>query len=97
MSYNRFSALGRLSYFNHLLFYPGAVALYVFVLKPWYNKWQQDTAEKEWQTKPKAKPVDPDLFNPFSAIPYHNNPELKYQYATVKMHNYVNKNHLNTN
>jgi hypothetical protein len=43
----------------------------------------------------KAKKVDPDLFNPFSPIPYHNNSELKYVFSHVNMHNYVNKNHLN--
>ncbi len=44
---------------------------------------------------PKIKPVDPDLFNPFTPVPYHNNAELKYVFADVKMHNYINKNHIN--
>ena len=39
--------------------------------------------------------MDPDLFNPFSAIPFHNNPEMKYIYADVKMHNYITKDHQN--
>ena len=44
---------------------------------------------------PKASSVDPDLFNPFTAIPFHNNIELKYRYGDVKMHGYVDKNHVN--
>ena len=44
---------------------------------------------------PKAKKVDPDLFNPFSAVPYHNNQELKYLFSHINMHNYVNVNHIN--
>lgn len=43
----------------------------------------------------KAKAVDPDLFNPFSPIPYHNNPELKYVFSHIKMKDYVNENHIN--
>jgi hypothetical protein len=44
----------------------------------------------------KAKKVDPDVFSPFSPIPYHNNPELKYQFAHVHMHNFVNENQIST-
>ena len=39
---------------------------------------------------PKARKVDPDVFNPFTPIPYHNNPELKYAFANIKMFNYTN-------
>ena len=39
----------------------------------------------------KAKVVDPDYFNPFSPIPFHNNPELKYVFADVNMRNYLNR------
>ena len=44
---------------------------------------------------PKARKVDPDVFNPFSPIPYHNNAELKYAFAHVNLFNYSNRNHLN--
>ena len=44
----------------------------------------------------KAKTVDPDYFNPFSPIPFHNNAELKYVFAEVNMRKYVNENHINT-
>ena len=47
---------------------------------------------------PKAKAVDPDNFNPFSAIPFHNNVELRYRYANNQMFNYLNvKTQMNTN
>ena len=46
---------------------------------------------------PKALPVDPDNFQPFSAIPFHNNPEMRYRYANTKMYGYVDtKTHMNT-
>ena len=44
---------------------------------------------------PKQKPVDPDYFNPFTPIPFHNNPELKYAHAHIKMRNYINEHHIN--
>jgi len=44
----------------------------------------------------KAKAVDPDLFNPFTPIPFHNNPELKYTFANNKVRNYINDHHINT-
>ena len=43
----------------------------------------------------KAKVVDPDYFNPFTPIPFHNNPELKYVFADINMRKYVNENHIN--
>lgn len=45
---------------------------------------------------PKAKKVDPDLFNPFTPIPYHNNPELKYAFAHINLFGYINENQINT-
>ena len=44
---------------------------------------------------PKLKKVDPDIFNPFSPVPYHNNPELKYVFAHINMHKHINENHIN--
>ena len=44
---------------------------------------------------PKLIKVDPDLFNPFTPLPYHNNPELKYAFAHIKMHGYLNENQIN--
>ena len=38
---------------------------------------------------PKAIPVDPYNFQPFSAIPFHNNPELRYRYADTNMFKYL--------
>ena len=62
-----------------------------------YSKKSKEKQEKEeWDNLPKARPVDPDLFNPFSAIPFHNNPELKYRYANLNMFGYLDpKTHMN--
>lgn len=48
----------------------------------------------EWEQLSKAKPVDPDHFNPFSPIPFANNPELKYVFAHVNMRRHINKHHI---
>ena len=91
---NLLSMLGRMSYGAHLALYPilGG-SFYVG-----YTSYSASSALKEEAAEslplkngglPKAVPVDPDCFQPFSAIPFHNNPELKYRYATLKMHGYV--------
>ena len=92
MRTNALSALGRMSYTTHLAMYPliGSTAWFV------WSSWSKSSAEKaaivERETMPKARAVDPDNFNPFSAIPFHNNPELRYRYADVRMFNYLDKN-----
>ena len=62
-------------------------------------KTSADKAKKiaDEASMPKASAVDPDLFNPFTAIPFHNSVELNYRYGGIKMHNYVDKNHMNLN
>ncbi len=96
MRSNTLSALGRMNYATHLAFYPAAFGFLVWVVVPW-QKARWAAAEKaEWDGLIKARSVDPDIFNPFTPIPYHNNPELKYVFSHVNMRNYVNKNHLNT-
>ena len=92
---NPLSALGRLGYAGHLLFYPLAGAVYVYVVSPYLEQRSKDAEQKEWDMMPKAKKVDPDLFNPFSPIPYHNNLELKYAFAHINMHNHLNHNQIN--
>ena len=84
-----------MSYSTHLLFYPGVVAFYQYVVAP-YLKARNDASEQEqWDVMPAAAKVDPDLFNPFTPIPYHNNPELKYVFAHINMHKFLNENHIN--
>ena len=92
---NPLSVLGRISYGTHLLFYPLAGAAYYFFIGPEMKRRNEAAEQREWDNMPKAHKVDPDLFNPFSPIPYHNNLELKYAFANVNMHNYVNANHFN--
>lgn len=93
---NALSGLGRLSYGAHLLVYPLLGTAYVFLISPYLKKRSEAAEKAEWDMMAKAKKMDPDYFNPFSAIPYHNNPELKYAFAHVNMHGYLNRNHINS-
>ena len=89
------SAFGRTGYYTHMLIYPLLAGGYLFGYKPYAAKSEEEAKKKQWEELLKAKPVDPDLFNPFTTIPYHNNLELKYVFADVNMRNYIDKNHLN--
>ena len=92
---NALSALGRMGWGTHMLAYPAAVGLYYGVYKPYEAGKEAAAKELEMEQMAKAKTVDPDLFNPFTPIPFHNNPELKYVFANVNMRHYVNGNHIN--
>ena len=47
---------------------------------------------------PKPRSVDPDDFQPFSAIPFHNNTEMRYRYANMNLYKYVQReNQMNLN
>ena len=88
---NALSTLGRMNYNLHLLFYPGAFAAYWFIGAPYMEQKNKKAEQEEWDGMVKHRPVDPDLFNPFTPIPFHNNPELKYCYAGVNMKNYISQ------
>ena len=60
---------------------------YIYHIRSAHNAKLQ--AKEDQENLPPLKSVDPDLFNPFTAIPFHNNPELKYRYANMKMHGYL--------
>lgn len=92
---NMLSNLGRMNYATHMMVYPSLVLAYVFGVKPYMDKKAKDDEQKEWDMMPATKKIDPDLFNPFSPVPYHNNPELKYVFANINMHGHLNKNHIN--
>ena len=92
---NPLSAFGRMSYGVHLLVYPALLGAYLFGVKPYMANSAKKLEESEWASMPKLGKVDPDLFNPFTPIPYHNNPELKYGFAHIHMHNQINENHIN--
>ena len=89
---NALSMFGRLSYGAHLALYPivGGTSFFLYTTKAARDA-KLSAAETE-ATMPKAASVDPDLFNPFTAIPFHNNIEMKYRYADVKLHGYLDKN-----
>ena len=92
---NALSALGRMGWGTHFLFYPTAVAFYYGVYTPYAEGQERAAKEAEMEAMAKAKVVDPDTFNPFTPIPFHNNPELKYVFAETNMRKYVNENHIN--
>ena len=93
---NTLSVFGRMSYGAHAV----STALLVGSSFWFYNSYSASSGEQQekldWENLPKLKKVDPDLFNPFSAIPFHNNMELKYRYADMKLHGYLDpKSQLN--
>ena len=95
MQANALSGFGRMGYYTHFSFYPLMAAAYFFGYKPYAAAGEEADKKAKWDELLKAKPVDPDLFNPFTPIPYHNNIELKYVFAHINMRNYVDKEHLN--
>ena len=96
MRTNGLSAFGRMTYAAHLGLYPVVGGFAYFVLTNYQSYSAARTAKEELEALPALKSVDPDNFQPFSAIPFHNNPELRYRYADMKMWNYLNKeNHMN--
>tara|TARA_B110000305_G_C18830831_1_gene355656 strand:+ start:67 stop:474 length:408 start_codon:yes stop_codon:yes gene_type:complete len=95
---NALSAFGRMNYVSHLALYPALFGSTWFL----YSQYSASSAKKQAiaddKAMPKAQSVDPDNFNPFSAIPFHNNTELRYRYADTKMHKYLDpKTQINTN
>ena len=95
MQANALSAFGRMGYLSHFSLYPLMAAAYFFGYKPYAAAGEEADKKAKWDELLKAKPVDPDLFNPFTPIPYHNNIELKYVFSHINMRNYVDKEHLN--
>ena len=93
---NPLSTFGRMSWGAHVLVYPSILAAYIFGVKPYLAQKAVAQEESEWASMPKTKKIDPDLFNPFSPIPYHNNLELKYGFAHIHLHGYLNENQINT-
>ena len=96
MHTNGLSALGRMSYSAHLALYPVFGGSFFFLVSSFLKSSNEKAIQSEIDAMPKARPVDPDNFNPFTAIPFHNNPEMRYRYADMKLFRYVNKeNHMN--
>ena len=92
---NALSFLGRMGYWTHMAFYPTVYFMYSFGYAPYSAAQAELKKKKDWEDLVAAKPVDPDTFNPFTPVPFHNNPELNYVYAHINMRDYVNENHIN--
>ena len=89
------SAFGRIGWGTHFMVYPVALGLYFGAYKPYAARSADAAKQAEMDTMAKAKVVDPDNFQPFSPIPFHNNPEMRYVFAEVNMRKYVNEHHIN--
>ena len=92
---NSLSWMGRMGYWPCASFFPLAYLGVRYIGYPKYVASGEQSKKDEWDALSPARPVDPDTFNPFTVVPYHNNPELNYAYAHIDMRNYVNKNHIN--
>ncbi len=93
---NPLSMLGRMQYSAHMAFYPLVVLTYVYGYKPYAANKKIASEKEEWDNLIPAKPVDRDIFNPYTPIPYHNNRQLKYSLDHIDMFGYLNENHINT-
>ena len=91
---NAMSALGRMGWGTHMLAYPTLLGAYIFGYKPYKAAEEEAEKARVMEDMAKAKTVDPDLFNPFTAIPFHNNPELKYVFAETNMRKFINEHHI---
>ena len=93
---NTLSVFGRMSYGAHMVTTGLLVGTGYFGGSA-YMKYSAESMEKQVQESlPKLRKVDPDLFNPFTPIPFHNNPESKYRFADMKLHGYLDaKTHMN--
>ena len=98
MKVNALSALGRMSYGAHLALYPLLGGTAYFLGLTYHRNSQEQAKKAAIEALPAYRAVDPDDFQPFSAIPFHNNPEVRYRYANTRMFGYVNgQNHMNVN
>ena len=92
---NALSTFGRLGWGTHFLVYPTGLAVYYFGYLPYSERQAKAAKQEEFDKICAAKKVDPDYFNPFSPIPFHNNPELRYAHAEINLRHFVNQNHIN--
>ena len=76
--------------------YPLIVLAYVYGYKPWAKSSAERAEQEAWESLKPARPVDRDIFNPYTPIPFHNNRQLKYSLDHINMFEYLNKNHINT-
>ena len=93
---NTLSVFGRMSYPAHVASTALLLGSTYFLYSSYSTKAAEAQKKEDIENLPELKKVDPDLFQPFSAIPFHNNLELKYRYADMKLHGYLDpKSQLN--
>ena len=89
---NALSSIGRLSFSAHLAVYP--ILIMAYSLRKKHSAKKQAIKKEKNKIVYEVAPQDPDLFNAFTAIPYHANKELKYSLMGIEMKGYLNKNSL---
>lgn len=97
MRTNALSTIGRAGWTVNMMLYPALFVGYQFWYKPNSERKAAQAKIDALKNGTQPRPVDPDYFNPFTPIPFHNNPELKYAHAHINMRHYLNKNHINEN
>ena len=96
MRSNALSVFGRMSHTAHMMFYPAAIGFYFYVVKPYNAKEAEKAKKDEWDSMVERRAVDPDLFNPFTPLPFHNSIQSHYGLAKLNMRGHVNtSNHIN--
>ena len=80
---NMKSALGRMTWGAHLFIYPSIYLVWSQVIMPYKTYLDEEDMKAQWAALRKKAKVDPDLFNPFTPVPFHNNKELKYYHSNL--------------
>jgi hypothetical protein len=78
------------------MFYPAALAGYYYGYAPYAAANAEAAKQEEWDNMVKKRAVDPDLFNPFTPIPFHGSLQSHYGLANINMVGHINQaNHMN--
>lgn len=92
---NILSYIGKLNYAGVLAVYVGLGFAYLKIVSPHLKK-KKEEDEKDFIDMLLPVPsLDMRLHNPFTPIPFHNNPELLFRYGNTNFHNYLNHNNIN--
>ena len=92
---NILSYIGKANYIGVLAIYAGIGFAYFKFISPYLKKKKNEEEETFIKMLLAVPPVDMRTHNPFTPIPFHNNPELLFRYGDTNFHNYLNQNNIN--